>query len=189
MTFSDLTVVDYSSRSIAVQGNTRKYKEDLKKLGGTYNGRLKNGPGWVFPKSREDDVKSFIEGGKRLASSQEIKAGEERYSKRRPDYSEPSHTPINTTSPTLIEYGTLITLIKSMADKIDKMDKAVTILLNKEQRKQLEKMMLPPEKKVKKVVNEKKVEVSDNSDDSDDSNDSSSEDEELVQPLRRLMRG
>ena len=70
MTFTDLTIQEYTGVSVVVQGDTRKYKEDLKKLGGKYNGRLKNGPGWIFPKSSEGDLMSFINKGKRLVTAE-----------------------------------------------------------------------------------------------------------------------
>ena len=60
MSFTDLTIEDYTDKSIAVQGNTRKYKEDLKKLGGKYNGSLKNGPGWIFPKTLEKELRTIV---------------------------------------------------------------------------------------------------------------------------------
>lgn len=63
MSFNDIKIEEYTDRSIVVNGETRKYKEDLKKLGGKYNGNLKNGPGWVFPKSAENSVKTFIKEG------------------------------------------------------------------------------------------------------------------------------
>jgi hypothetical protein len=75
--FTDITIADYTDKSIVVQGDTRKYKEDLKKLGGKYNGILKNGPGWIFPKSNVEELRSFINGGKRLVSEAEAIQGEE----------------------------------------------------------------------------------------------------------------
>ena len=45
---SNLTAEKYNERAFVVRGNTRKYKEELKKLGGRWNPNLKNGPGWIF---------------------------------------------------------------------------------------------------------------------------------------------
>lgn len=75
--FSDINIQNYSDKAIVVRGNTRKYKEDLKKLGGKYNGRLSAGPGWIFSKKSELEVKSFISDGVRLVSKTEELAGEE----------------------------------------------------------------------------------------------------------------
>jgi len=80
-TFKDINIESYSDYSIVVRGETRKYKEDLKKLGGTYNGRLKGGPGWIFRKTSLKNVNAFVKGGRRLVSDEEIKAGEERTQK------------------------------------------------------------------------------------------------------------
>jgi hypothetical protein len=76
--FKDISVESYTERSVVVRGDTRKYKEDLKKLGGKYNGRLKNGPGWIFSKKVEKNINDFINGGVRLVSEQEVQEGEER---------------------------------------------------------------------------------------------------------------
>jgi hypothetical protein len=61
---SNLTCVDYSEKAIVVRGETKECKEQLKKLGGIYNARLKDGPGWIFSKKSEDKVLSFIASGK-----------------------------------------------------------------------------------------------------------------------------
>ena len=76
MSFTDITITNYTDLSVVVYGETRKYKEDLKKLGGKYNSNLKNGAGWVFPKTSEKNLKEFILKGKRLVSREEIDAGE-----------------------------------------------------------------------------------------------------------------
>jgi hypothetical protein len=60
-----LTVSDYTDKSVVVQGeDTRKYKEELKNIGGKYNANLKTGPGWIFPKNKEHEIKDFIESAK-----------------------------------------------------------------------------------------------------------------------------
>ncbi len=59
----DLTIGDYSDKSIVVSGNTRDVKEDLKRLGGKYNAKLRDGPGWIFPKTLENVVRKYIETG------------------------------------------------------------------------------------------------------------------------------
>lgn len=61
---ADLTVEDYSEKCIVVRGNTKGHKDALKELGGKYNPRLKNGPGWIFPKSDEKDVYGYMSSGK-----------------------------------------------------------------------------------------------------------------------------
>jgi len=58
-----LKIEYYSDKSFAVIGETKPVKEDLKKLGGKWNSRLKCGPGWIFPMERETDVREYIENG------------------------------------------------------------------------------------------------------------------------------
>lgn len=55
-------IVEYSDRAIAVVGDTRSIKDDLKRLGGTWNGHLKCGAGWIFSRKKLADVTSFING-------------------------------------------------------------------------------------------------------------------------------
>jgi hypothetical protein len=220
MSFSDIKIEDYTDYCIVVQGDTRKYKEDLKKLGGKYNGRLKNGPGWIFSKKNRYDIESFIKNGKRLVTPEEINDGEERTrqyikdfdkdrsengpsgktsrSYTRVDRSEPSHTSINSTPPTLTEYGSLITLIKNMSSKIDVIEKALSLMLDKDQQKELIELMKPKDddkqkkrkiivKRVKPVKSVQKEKYDSDSDESNDSEKSSESDEDIIQ-LRRLMR-
>lgn len=208
MSFTDLTVEDYTGRSVVVQGDTRKYKEDLKKLGGKYNGRLKNGPGWIFPKTSETDLLSFIKEGKRLVTADEAKAGEERSKQsaqewdkqkrevtrktivRRPE--QEGSTSVAKITPTLTEYGSLITMVNKMSTKLERIDNALSLLLTNEQKKELDVLMKPVEKTpvVKKIVKRKtETKTSDNDSDTDASDASdASEDEEEVAPRRRLMR-
>jgi hypothetical protein len=55
-----LTCENYTEKSIVVRGDTKEYKEELKKLGGKYNANLKGGGGWIFSKKVEDKVFQFI---------------------------------------------------------------------------------------------------------------------------------
>lgn len=57
---SGVQIIDYSERAIAVVGETRAIKETLKSLGGRFNGRLSCGAGWIFPKSKEEDVRKTL---------------------------------------------------------------------------------------------------------------------------------
>lgn len=49
-------IVDYSEKAIAVIGDTKPIKDRLKAMGGRFNFRLSCGPGWIFSKSRLQDV-------------------------------------------------------------------------------------------------------------------------------------
>jgi hypothetical protein len=46
----NMEVAEYSPYSLVVTGDTKKFKDKLKDIGGKYNGKLSVGPGWIFPK-------------------------------------------------------------------------------------------------------------------------------------------
>lgn len=50
---------DGKVKSFLVKGDTKAMKDDLKHLGGKYNGTL---GGWVFPKTREIEIAEFLKG-------------------------------------------------------------------------------------------------------------------------------
>jgi hypothetical protein len=57
----DITIVEgYSAKAFAVVGNTRPIKDELKRLGGRFNGRLTCGAGWVFPNTKLQEVREAI---------------------------------------------------------------------------------------------------------------------------------
>lgn len=51
-----LTVIDYSDKSIAIIGDTKAVKDRLREMGGRFNARLSCGPGWIFSKSKKDEI-------------------------------------------------------------------------------------------------------------------------------------
>ena len=53
-------IVDYSEKAIAVVGDTKPIKEELKSLGGRFNFRLNCGAGWIFPKSKREEIEKLI---------------------------------------------------------------------------------------------------------------------------------
>lgn len=55
-----LQIVEYSEKAFAVIGNTKEYKDDLKKLGGRFNARLSCGAGWIFSKKQREAVEAII---------------------------------------------------------------------------------------------------------------------------------
>lgn len=55
-----IRAIEYSSKSFAVIGDTKQYKDDLKALGGRFNFRLSCGPGWIFPNSKIEEVKELL---------------------------------------------------------------------------------------------------------------------------------
>ena len=56
----DIEIIDYSEKAVAVVGNTKPIKEELKSLGGRFNFRLSCGAGWIFPKSKREELEKLI---------------------------------------------------------------------------------------------------------------------------------
>lgn len=63
-TYSDVSIVDYSDRAIAVIGNTYVIKDKLKELGAKFNKFLsidgKKTPGWILSKTKKTDVEKIL---------------------------------------------------------------------------------------------------------------------------------
>lgn len=74
VTVEALEMVDYSEKAIAVFGDTKAIKEQLKELGGRFNPALNyNGEkraGWIFSKKKADEVRN-------LMASEKVEAVEE----------------------------------------------------------------------------------------------------------------
>lgn len=56
----EFSIVDYSEKAIAVTGDTKAVKEQLKNLGGKFNAKLTCGPGWIFSKKKEGEVRAVL---------------------------------------------------------------------------------------------------------------------------------
>ncbi len=54
-----LIIESYSDKAIVVRGETKLYKEHLKKLGGLFNDKLKGGPGWIYSNSKRSSIEDF----------------------------------------------------------------------------------------------------------------------------------
>lgn len=57
---TDVEIIDYSEKAFAVVGNTKEIKDNLKRLGGRFNAKLSCGAGWIFSKTKLDEVKEFL---------------------------------------------------------------------------------------------------------------------------------
>lgn len=53
-------IENYSEKAIAVFGDTTSIKETLLELGGKFNTNLRGQAGWIFPKSKESNLKSAL---------------------------------------------------------------------------------------------------------------------------------
>lgn len=172
--FKDISIEEYSDLSIVVRGDTRKYKEDLKKLGGKYNSRLRGEPGWIFPKSKQNDIAKFIKEGKRLVSHEEAQTGEARTleweSKRSSEQKTYSSSPSSSN-----DNYVLIDMIKKLTQKLDVMDKKLSSLMTANNIQDT----ISKQVSHKKVIRKKVVESSDES--------ASSEEDEPA-PRKRLLK-
>jgi hypothetical protein len=60
----DYVIVDYSEKALAVFGDTRAIKDQLKALGGRFNPKLTHEggkrAGWIFSKGREQEVRNLL---------------------------------------------------------------------------------------------------------------------------------
>ena len=55
---NDLQLINYSDKSIAIIGNTKAVKDDLKAIGGRFNFHLTCGPGWIFPVTKLTEIQN-----------------------------------------------------------------------------------------------------------------------------------
>jgi len=60
----DFLIVDYSQKALAIFGDTRPIKDQLKALGGRFNPKLTHDgqkkAGWIFLKSKENELKNLL---------------------------------------------------------------------------------------------------------------------------------
>jgi len=68
------SIVDYSEKAIALVGDTKEVKDQLKKMGGRFNPRLSCGAGWIFSKKQREALEQFVKSGS--ATSSKIKASD-----------------------------------------------------------------------------------------------------------------
>jgi hypothetical protein len=57
-------MVDYSLKAVAVFGNTKEIKDQLKELGGKFNNYLTYNnikqAGWIFSNKKKEEIKNFL---------------------------------------------------------------------------------------------------------------------------------
>jgi hypothetical protein len=164
--FTDIYIEDYTPSSVVVRGETKLHKDDLKKLGGSYNPKLRDGSvGWIFRKSTEKDIIDYIEKGVRISNG------------------EPPRNSFIPANPSLMEFASLLSCVNSMSTKIDKIEKAVYMLLTKDQIQILEGV---EQKKLKPTKKSSKDPIpSDVESDEENNSSSCSEDEK---PVKRLLK-
>lgn len=58
----EVQIIDYSEKAIAVIGDTKPIKDQLKEIGGKFNFRLSCGAGWIFSKKLLPEVEALLSG-------------------------------------------------------------------------------------------------------------------------------
>jgi len=58
----EIQIIDYSEKAIAVVGDTKPIKDQLKEIGGKFNFRLSCGAGWIFSKKLLPEVEKLLSG-------------------------------------------------------------------------------------------------------------------------------
>jgi len=74
----EVQIIDYSEKSIAVIGDTKPIKDQLKEIGGKFNFRLSCGPGWIFSKKQLPEVEKLLSGGAIPEEAEEPEQEEEK---------------------------------------------------------------------------------------------------------------
>ena len=74
---TDIYIENYSEKSFVVLGETKPHKENIKKLGGKWNIRLRNNKmGWIFPISKKDSIEKYINNFKTTGNIPEIEVSQ-----------------------------------------------------------------------------------------------------------------
>lgn len=55
-----LQIINYSDKAVAVIGDTREIKDELKNLGGRFNARLSCGAGWIFSQAKRAELEALL---------------------------------------------------------------------------------------------------------------------------------
>lgn len=123
---SGFEIVEYSEKSIAVFGDTKSIKEELKAIGGKFNPALKNNgekrAGWIFPKKQADKVRALLapaacvcsETSQNLNTKEEVKPAVEHYFVKKKTYLEQ-----------LIENGDLDSINEMIKQKEEALNNAI----------------------------------------------------------------
>lgn len=57
---SNVRIVDYSEKAVAVYGDTKQLADTFRSMGGYFNARLREGVGWVFSKRKRDELEAIL---------------------------------------------------------------------------------------------------------------------------------
>lgn len=65
-------LIDYSEKAVALVGDTKVIKEQLKQLGGRFNPKLSCGAGWIFSKKKENELRAMLYSDKTVNTEKKI---------------------------------------------------------------------------------------------------------------------
>ena len=75
-------IENYTEKSFVVLGDTKPHKDNIKKLGGKWNSRLRdNKMGWIFPMSKKELVEEYINDFKKTGEIKQIQGTTQNYQK------------------------------------------------------------------------------------------------------------
>ena len=70
---TEIHIENYTEKSFVVLGDTKPHKDNIKKLGGKWNSRLRdNKMGWIFPMSKKESVEEYISDFKKTGELKQI---------------------------------------------------------------------------------------------------------------------
>lgn len=55
-----LQLINYSEKAVALIGDTREIKDELKRMGGKFNARLTCGAGWIFSQTKRAELETLL---------------------------------------------------------------------------------------------------------------------------------
>jgi len=79
---SEIYIESYTEKSFVVLGDTKPHKDNIKKLGGKWNSKLRDSKmGWIFPISRKDSVEEYINEFKKTGEIKQIQGTTQNFQK------------------------------------------------------------------------------------------------------------
>lgn len=55
-----LQLINYSDKAVALVGDTREIKDELKRIGGRFNAKLSCGAGWIFSNAKRAELEALV---------------------------------------------------------------------------------------------------------------------------------
>lgn len=79
---SEIYIESYTEKSFVVLGDTKPHKDNIKKLGGKWNSKLRdNKMGWIFPISKKQSVEEYINDFQKTGEIKQIQGMSQNFQK------------------------------------------------------------------------------------------------------------